>query len=350
MCSSQGRAYTCFLVGWCTNKSYVIATSDLWLFLHASNLLPSTPHPHSPTSNLWLVALHPCFQPASLNSPLPYTPARKLGKALLRMASRQNSQRSSFLFKKTANHKTLSVLMAQSPKTSQGGASLSSKVWLPFMKIVQPIYRFCLNLQLDNGCGSSHPCPPLDCMKRWQPDDTCHHPHRFKSLLQKVKSGMGNPDWNVSMADIHLWKPLWVYCPGHVGVKGNDQADRLWFVSEKIWSVEKLETVPAGTKPRTSRYQTPGGERHWDNLPGQDETGPLSIRCTLELFQRWCWQNFWGMGWSANGLFWAHRYHWTKLNCRTWYLIVTDTLMPVVHRKSWLNELFGREETKLGSY
>ena len=39
----------CFLVGWCTNKSYVIATSDLWLFTHASNLLPSTPHPHSPT-------------------------------------------------------------------------------------------------------------------------------------------------------------------------------------------------------------------------------------------------------------------------------------------------------------
>ena len=39
----------CFLVGWCTNKSYVIATSDLWLFIHASNLLPlNTPH-HSPT-------------------------------------------------------------------------------------------------------------------------------------------------------------------------------------------------------------------------------------------------------------------------------------------------------------
>ena len=35
------------LVGWCTNKSYVIATSDLWLFTHASNLLTLTPH--SPT-------------------------------------------------------------------------------------------------------------------------------------------------------------------------------------------------------------------------------------------------------------------------------------------------------------
>ena len=41
----------CFLAGWCTNKSYVIATSDLWLFIHASNLLPSTPHLHAPLQN-----------------------------------------------------------------------------------------------------------------------------------------------------------------------------------------------------------------------------------------------------------------------------------------------------------
>ena len=41
----QGRAYLhCFLVG--VNKSYIIiATSDLWLFIHASNLLPSLPTP-----------------------------------------------------------------------------------------------------------------------------------------------------------------------------------------------------------------------------------------------------------------------------------------------------------------
>ena len=39
----QGRAYT---VSWLVQiKSYVIATSDLWLFIHASNLLPSLPTP-----------------------------------------------------------------------------------------------------------------------------------------------------------------------------------------------------------------------------------------------------------------------------------------------------------------
>ena len=32
-----------------------------------------------------------------------------------------------------------------------------------------------------------------------------------KSEEKKVKSGMGSPDWNVSMVNIHLWKLLWVY-------------------------------------------------------------------------------------------------------------------------------------------
>ena len=47
------------------------------------------------------------------------------------------------------------------------------------------------------------------------------------SLLHKVKSGMGSPDWSMSVDDIHLRKLLWVYCPGHAGVKGNHRADRL---------------------------------------------------------------------------------------------------------------------------
>ena len=42
------------------------------------------------------------------------------------------------------------------------------------------------------------------------------------SLLPKVKSRMGSPMVNTS-----LRKLLWVYCPGHAGVKGNDRADRL---------------------------------------------------------------------------------------------------------------------------
>ena len=46
-------------------------------------------------------------------------------------------------------------------------------------------------------------------------------------MSEKLKSGIGSPDWNVSIVDIHLRKPLWVYCPGHAGVNGNERADRL---------------------------------------------------------------------------------------------------------------------------
>ena len=38
---------------------------------------------------------------------------------------------------------------------------------------------------------------------------------------------MGSQHWYASIFDIHLRKLLWVYCPGHAGVKGNDRADRL---------------------------------------------------------------------------------------------------------------------------
>ena len=34
-----------------------------------------------------------------------------------------------------------------------------------------------------------------------------------------------------------------------------------WLASRKIWSVEELETLPAGTQPRPSHHRLPGGER-----------------------------------------------------------------------------------------
>ena len=65
----------CFLVGWCTNKrdtvswlvgvqiKVVIATSDLWLFIHASNLLPlNSPTPLPYTCRLLQCLYNPCVQ------------------------------------------------------------------------------------------------------------------------------------------------------------------------------------------------------------------------------------------------------------------------------------------------
>ena len=76
--------------------------------------------------------------------------------------------------------------MAQSQKTSQGGASLLSNVQLHHPWRQCSLYS--LNLQFDNGGGSSHSCPPLDCLKKWQSHAIILTDSM--SLLQKVKSGM----------------------------------------------------------------------------------------------------------------------------------------------------------------
>ena len=57
---------------------------------------------------------------------------------------------------------------------------------------------------------------------------------------------------------LHLRRLLWMYGPAHLGVRGDNRADGLavkanhhkWFASRKLWSVEELEKLPAGTKPR----------------------------------------------------------------------------------------------------
>ena len=84
--ADSGESLHFFLVG--ANKSYAIATSDLWLFIHASNLLPLLPTPH-PYKYIWV--LLQCWselvllarkitkriqssKPASLNRPMPNKP------------------------------------------------------------------------------------------------------------------------------------------------------------------------------------------------------------------------------------------------------------------------------------
>ena len=47
------------------------------------------------------------------------------------------------------------------------------------------------------------------------------------NLLQKLESGMGCPDWHTAMHSLRLQRLLWIYCPGHAGVSGNERADRL---------------------------------------------------------------------------------------------------------------------------
>ena len=38
---------------------------------------------------------------------------------------------------------------------------------------------------------------------------------------------MGCPDWRTAMHSLRLQRLLWIYCPGHAKVGGNEQTDRL---------------------------------------------------------------------------------------------------------------------------
>ena len=97
-----------------------------------------------------------------------------------------------------------------------------------------------LNLQLDNAGGSSHPCPPLDCLKRWQSDHTCHPPHRFSELATKSEKWNGKP--RLECVDGRHPPPKtpvgvlpWT-CRSEGKWSGQYNSHR-WLASRKIWSV-----------------------------------------------------------------------------------------------------------------
>ena len=88
-----------------------------------------------------------------------------------------------------------------------------------------------------------------------------------------------------------------------------------WLATRKICSTEELETLPAGTMPKTSPHRSSGGERRRKRKhstisnPWQNEERPSSLRWTLELFQSQCWSNYWETVLWAYGLYRAHRSH-----------------------------------------
>ena len=44
------------------------------------------------------------------------------------------------------------------------------------------------------------------------------------NLPQQVESAVGCPDWHTTMHSLRLQRLLWIYCPGHAGVSGNERA------------------------------------------------------------------------------------------------------------------------------
>ena len=96
-------------------------------------------------------------------------------------------------------------------------------------------------------------CPPLDCLKRWQSDHTGHHLHRFDELSAKSEKWNGKPRLECvngrhppskNPVDVLPWS-----CRGEgkwlSRCNGGQSHYHEWVASQKIWSVEELETLPA---------------------------------------------------------------------------------------------------------
>ena len=79
----------------------------------------------------------------------------------------------------------------------------------------------------DHGGRSTHTCNTVASLPAWRTDYTCHHSHRLNE--PHVKSGVWNglPRLAHSHARSLATRLLWIYCPVHTGVSGNERADRL---------------------------------------------------------------------------------------------------------------------------
>ena len=121
---------------------------------------------------------------------------------------------------------------------------------------------------------------------------THHHPHKLNKLATK------GGKWNgkLRLVCVNLQHPplktpvdvlLWIY--QSQGKWPSRQTDgqsnhQKWLVSQ-VLSVEELEMISAGTRPRTLHHGSPGGKRHGkrkplNKLPSKGKKGPLSIKQT----------------------------------------------------------------------
>ena len=149
-------------------------------------------------------------------------------------------------------------------KTSQDGASVPGKVWTPAMKTVQPT-RAQPSAREWKWKQSRMPSAGLP-----QDSQTTHatiHTDSMSLRLQKVKCWMeaqsGMCQWSISTSEnscgcTALDMPERREMTSQTGRQNNHCK---WLASRKIWSVEELETLYAGTESRTLHHRSSGGER-----------------------------------------------------------------------------------------
>ena len=182
-------------------------------------------------------------------------------------------------------------------KTSQGGLHCQARCYHHTWRQCSP---YDLNLHFDNATGRSHPCPPLDSRKRWQ---TTHAVMLtdLMSLPQKWKWN-GKPRLECVNGRHPHSKLLWVYCRGHAGVMGTNQAHRL-ASGLRLEKSEVLRSLRHYLRAQSQGHHTIDCLEEWVMERGSARQSSLKgremsswIRWTLELFQRQCLGNFWEKG------------------------------------------------------
>ena len=176
------------------------------------------------------------------------------------------------------DHKVENVISAATKRRQcllLGGGCLAacSRGWVQHCRMTLLLNVFCLCSRKIQRCsvytGKRREENSVDCIgKQFLQILWCGFMHTLicktehsMNLLQKVKNGIGYPYWCLTMLDIHLWRLLWTDCPGHAGVKKNDQTDRLAVKATTTRGLCLGRSEPIDTKPRTWHHRLPGGER-----------------------------------------------------------------------------------------
>ena len=122
---------------------------------------------------------------------------------------------------------------------------------------------------------------------RWQSDHTCCLPHRFSELATLKKwngpeAQTGMYQWSTSIdlqklpvgVQAAQYLPEWREKTKQIDWWAKQPSQVAWFL-EDLLSVEELETLPAGTKPRMSHHQSPG----WRSEPRKEEVQQDNLLC-----------------------------------------------------------------------
>ena len=142
---------------------------------------------------------------------------------------------------------------------------------------------YCLNHQLDNGGGSSHPCPLLDHLKRWQSDHACRHPHRFNELATKIR--MGNQDTACkhktkdTTPSVNWKRGTWTSHLSQLEVRGMDITPSVNWRREAWTSCLQWS---GGERHGHQTHRSTGGERHGHHTINQLEVRAVDITPSMK--------------------------------------------------------------------